>query len=86
MDKLYIVICWSKQALIGVYVNQEIATKIANDYSDLHKCGVTIHGELTDKRVAVKITNPCLKCYFDWKDFCSAEKRKECSKKQGGKK
>jgi hypothetical protein len=26
--------------------------------------------------------SPCLKCYFDWKDYCSDEKRKERIKKQ----
>jgi hypothetical protein len=26
--------------------------------------------------------NPCLACYFDWKDYCSEEKRKECIEKQ----
>ena len=25
-----------------------------------------------------KQINPCLTCYFDWKDFCTAEKRLEC--------
>lgn len=27
--------------------------------------------------------NPCLTCYFDWKDYCSPEKRKACAEKEG---
>ena len=25
--------------------------------------------------------NPCLKCYFDWKDYCDDERRKACAEK-----
>ena len=32
---------------------------------------------MTDKPI-----NPCLRCYFDWKDQCSDEKRGECIKNE----
>lgn len=39
---LYIVICWSKQALVGVYSDEEDALKIANSYADFHGCAVNV--------------------------------------------
>lgn len=39
---LYIVLCWHKQALIGVYQDKEEAIGIANAYAKLHSCDVNI--------------------------------------------
>lgn len=39
---LYIVICWEKQVLIGVYTDKEEALEIGNAYADFHKCEVNI--------------------------------------------
>jgi len=32
--------------------------------------------------MADQTINPCLKCYFDWKDFCNDEKRDKCIKSE----
>lgn len=41
-SSLHIVICWEKQALIGVYTDKEEAIEIANAYAGFHKCEVNI--------------------------------------------
>jgi hypothetical protein len=39
---LYIVVCWDKKALIGVFSDEKQALEIANQYATFHKCEVNI--------------------------------------------
>ena len=42
MFNLYIVVCWEKQSLFGVYTNEEQAIEIAKGYAHFHKCKVDV--------------------------------------------